>query len=257
MTDAKDTQNGQTSTLKRYLPLAVIAIVIALAYAFGLHKFLSPEKVAYSLKDIQTYIANNLLIALAIYIIAYIAIVSLSLPVATLLTLTGGLIFGWHIGGLATVIAATIGATIIFLIAKTSLGETMAANAGPWVEKFRKGFQENALSYMLFLRLVPFPFLIINLVPALLGVPLRTYVIGTFIGIIPGTFTIAYLGRGLDSVLEAGRTAHQACLANNSVCEFQFNLSTIVTKDILIALAALGVVSLIPIFLKKLRKSPT
>ena len=111
-------------------------------------------------------------------------------------------------------INATVGATIIFLIAKTSLGEPMAARAGPWLGKLRAGFQENALNYLLFLRLVPlFPFWLVNLAPGLLGVRLPTYLLGTFVGIIPGTFAFAFAGVGLDSVIEAQRAAYQACLA--------------------------------------------
>ena len=107
-------------------------------------------------------------------------------------------------GAPVTVVAATIGATIIFLIAKSSFGEALAAKAGPWIGKLRKGFQENALSYLLFLRLVPaFPFVVVNLAPALLGVPLRTYVIGTLFGIIPGTTAYSMAGAGLGSVVEA------------------------------------------------------
>ena len=143
----------------------------------------------------------------------YIVVVALSVPGGALLTITGGFLFGWLVGGLSTVIGATIGATIVFLIAKTSLGETLAAKAGPWMAKLSEGFRNDAMNYLLFLRLVPaFPFWLINLAPALLNVPLSTFVIATFIGIIPGTFAFAFLGAGLDSIIDKQREAYQACL---------------------------------------------
>ena len=110
--------------------------------------------------------------------------------------------------------AATIGATMVFLIARTALGETLSARAGPWLAKLSDGFKEDALSYLLFLRLVPaFPFWFVNIAPAVLGVPLKTYVIGTFFGIIPATFAFASAGAGLDSVVVAAKPEYAACVA--------------------------------------------
>ena len=94
---------------------------------------------------------------------------------------------------------------------------------------------------------------VLALVPAFLGVPLPTYVLGTFVGIIPGTFTYAFLGAGLDSVINAQIEANQDCLAAGEECAFRFDPRALVTKEILIAFAALGIVALIPVMIKKLR----
>ena len=84
-------------------------------------------------------------------------------------------------------------------------GEGLRRRAGPWIGRLEAGFRENALSYLLVLRLVPlFPFWLVNLVPAFLGVPLTTYALGTFVGIIPGSFVYASVGNGLGSVFDAG-----------------------------------------------------
>jgi uncharacterized membrane protein YdjX (TVP38/TMEM64 family) len=154
------------------------------------------------------------------------------------------------------VIAATIGATLIFLVAKSSLGEALAAKAGPWIAKLKDGFQENALSYLLFLRLVPaFPFWLVNLAPALLGVPLGTYVLGTLLGIIPGTAAFSIAGAGLGSVVEAQNQIYKACVEKNganaaTMCDYRIDTSALVTRELLIAFAVLGVVALIPVVLK-------
>jgi hypothetical protein len=161
------------------------------------------------------------------------------------------------------VFSAKLGATVIFLIAKTALGDTLAARAGPAVEKLRAGFREDALNYLLFLRLVPvFPFWLVNIAPALLGVPLGTYVLGTFFGIVPGTAAYTLVGAGLGSILEEARAdpGYQACLSREAAgempqgtCEIPVDLGNFVTTEILIAFAALGVVALIPPLLKRLR----
>lgn len=248
----------QRGLFRQLLPLLVMLAIIGVVYWQGWYKFLSPKELAYNLEAMQNFIRQNLLTALLVYIGIYIAVVALSLPGAAILSLAGGLLFGWVIAAPATLFAATVGAVIIFLIVRSSIGEPLAAQAGPWLDGLRKGFQEDAFNYLLFLRLVPaIPFVIVNIAPALLGVPLRTYVWGTALGIIPGTVAFAYLGRGLASVLEAGRESYEICVRakGEAVCDFPFDLNTLVTQELIIAFAALGVVSLIPVAVKKLRSA--
>lgn len=246
--------------LRRWLPLVVIVAAMALVFGMGWQRYISFKTVGTNYQALQEAIAANLALALLAYVLLYILVVSLSLPGALVLTLTGGLLFGWFTGTLATIVGATIGATVIFLIARSSLGEALAPRAGPWLGKLREGFKENALSYLLFLRLVPvFPFWLINLAPAVLGVPLRTYVIGTAIGIVPGTLAFSVAGSGLGSVVEAQNASYAACLASQSVnpdaaCPYTIDPSALITKELLVALALLGLVALIPIAYKKWSK---
>ena len=124
------------------------------------------------------------------------------------MTIAGGFLFGTLTTTVVVVVGATIGAIALFLAARYAFFDALHAKAGPALLKMEKGFQENALSYLLVLRLIPlFPFWLVNLVPALLGVPLRTYVIGTALGIIPGTFVFASVGNGLGTLLEEGANA--------------------------------------------------
>ncbi len=258
MTDTDQNDTGQTSSpLKKFLPLAVLGAVIALVFAMGWHKYLSLSQIAENREALQSFVTANYALAILAYMGVYIVIVALSLPGGALLTITGGFLFGWLVGGISTVIGATIGATVLFLIAKTSLGETLAARAGPWMAKLSEGFQNDAMNYLLFLRLVPaFPFWLVNLAPALLNVPLTTFVIATFIGIIPGTIAFAFLGAGLDSIIDKQREVYQACLNAKGAdggCAFSIDPGSLLTKELLIAFAALGVVAIIPVILKKLR----
>lgn len=249
-------RNPMPGPVRRWLPLAVIMAAAGLAFAMGWHKHVSFEMIGLNYEALRAYIASNCIGALAIYVLTYIAIVALSLPGALVLTLAGGLLFGWQIALPATVIAATTGATVLFMVARSSLGETLAENAGPAVARLRAGFQECALSYLLFLRLVPvFPFVFVNLAAALLGVPLRTFIIGTFLGIIPGTAAYAVAGAGLASVIAAQNASHRACLertgANSAACPYTLDTSALVTKELVLAFALLGIVALIPVAFKK------
>lgn len=242
--------------LKKWLPLIGLAAVMAVAFSLGWHKYLSFKTIGLNYDALRGYIAGNLVLSLIVYVAAYIAVVALSLPGGLIMTLSGGLLFGWQLGAPAAVVGATIGATLLFLIVNTSFGSTLAAKAGPAVAKLREGFQENALSYLLFLRLVPvFPFFVVNLVPGLLGVPLRTFVIGTGLGIIPGTTAYSLAGSGLGSVIEAQNAIHKTCLAAKPVnpdvaCPYSIDLGSLVTPQLIYAFVALGVVALIPVAIK-------
>lgn len=245
--------------MRRWGPLGAIVALMVLVFAMGWQRYLSFEVIGTNYDALQTFIGDNLALALLIYIAIYVVVVALSLPGGLVMTVAGGLLFGWLLGSAATVVGATIGSTLIFLIARSSLGEALAAKAGPWLGKLRDGFKENAVSYLLFLRLVPiFPFWLVNLAPALLGVPLGTYVVATVFGIIPGTVAFSVAGAGLGSVIEAQNASHAACLAAHpndaAACPYNIDTSALVTPELLAAFVLLGVVALVPVAYKKWSK---
>ncbi len=247
---------GATTWLKRLWPLLLLLAVGGFILAMGWHRYLALENLANNRESLRGLIEGHLLWAVACFVALYAVVVALSLPGGAVLTITGGFLFGWLLGGGASVIGATIGATVVFIIAKTALSDVLAARAGPWISRFRQGFQEDAFSYLLFLRLVPiFPFWMVNLAPGLLGVRFTPYVVTTFLGIIPGTFAFALAGNGLDSVIEAQQSAHQSCLAKageggQESCPYGLDASALLTPELIAGLVALGLVSLIPVALK-------
>jgi uncharacterized membrane protein YdjX (TVP38/TMEM64 family) len=243
-----------TTTWTRFIPVLVLAALIAGMFASGLHKQLTLENVV-SLRDrFQSFILEHKLLAVLAYIATYAIAVAVSVPGSALLTLTGGLMFGWLTGGLAAAVAASTGAILVFLIARSAFGEGLAAKAGPIVAQCRDGFKANALSYMLFLRLVPaFPFFLVNLVAAVLDVPLRTYIIGTLFGILPATFALASVGAGLDSVVVAAKADYAACIAAKgaAACHLTINAGSLLTTELKIAFVLLGLVALLPVAYRK------
>jgi uncharacterized membrane protein YdjX (TVP38/TMEM64 family) len=172
--------------------------------------------------------------------VAYAALVALSVPGAAVLTIAGGFLFGTWVGGLSAVVGATLGATAVFLAVRAGLGG-LAQRAGRFVGKLEAGFRANAFNYLLVLRLVPiFPFWLVNLVPALVGVRVATYILATFLGILPGTFVYASLGNGLGSLVE------------------EPDLAIIFKPSILVPIVGLALLALIPVGYKRWRgKKPT
>ena len=241
--------------LRRYAPIAMILVAMVAVFATGAHRHVSLETLVRHRMAIEAFIAAHGVAAVAAYMAIYIVVVALSIPGSLFLTISGGILFGLIVGSIATVISATTGATIVFLVAKSACGENLVRRAGPLACKLVDGFKADAFNYLLFLRLVPaFPFFLVNLVPALVGVKLPTFVAATLIGIIPGALAFTFLGSGLDSVIAAQEGVYRACLAaGRADCEIHFNIGMIATPRLLASLATLGVIALIPVIVKRLR----
>lgn len=238
--------------------LAALALLAGAAVALG--GLLTPEAVLPRIEAVQAAVAANPVRSALVFTLAYAALVALSTPGATLCTVLGGLLFGWWQGGLASLLGATAGAVLLFLAARTLLGGPLMRLAGDRIRPLAARMQADAVSYMLFLRLTPvFPFWLVNLAPALLGVPLRIFALTTLVGITPATFAFATAGSGLGSVVAAQQRAFQSCMeaagrqaAGSAPCRFDVSLDAIVTPGLLIGLTALGFAALIPVALRRL-----
>lgn len=238
MAEAGDPSN---KPILRRLPILVI-LAVAVLGAFFFRDQLSFERLAENREALIAFRDSNYLGCVAAFIVVYALIVAFSLPGATALTLTGGFLFATFPGALFNVTAATIGATGIFLAAKSGFGETLAARmeaSEGLVRRIKQGIDANQWEMLFLIRLVPaVPFFVANLVPALVGVPLYRYVVTTFLGIIPGAVVYTSVGAGLGAVFEAGETP---------------DLGIIFEPRILLPILGLCTLAALPILLKALR----
>ncbi len=241
----------------RWVPLVLLMVLLGAAVATGLHSFASLDTIVELRDRFHSEILAHRLLTMVIYFAAYVALVAMSLPGSILLTVTAGLMFGWLTGGILAVLAATAGATIVFVVARMAVGEQLTARAGAQIGKLKDGFCRDAFSYMLFLRLVPaFPFVAVNVVPALLGVPFRTFVLGTFVGIMPACFAYSSAGAGLDSTIHAAKLAQARCLASTigADCPLGWKMASLMTPELKMALVLLSVLALLPVGIKVWRR---
>ena len=260
MTSGEPSRSTLAAAMRQWGPLVLLVALAVLVWTqWG--DLLTFQAIGEQRQKLADLVSGNFVIALAAYAACYVIIVAVSLPGGAILTLLGGFLFGWLVGGLVTVFAATAGATAIFLVARhvtrSSIGTFLAKRAGPWLARLREGFSRNAFNYLLFLRLVPaFPFWLVNIAPALLGMDLPRYVAATFIGIIPGTFAFAFLGAGLDGLFADQHLAYTACLesaADKSECSATPDPASLLTPELIAAFVALGLVALIPVIYRRIR----
>jgi uncharacterized membrane protein YdjX (TVP38/TMEM64 family) len=245
----------QRSPIRRLLPWLAIGLLAAMAFVAFRKGGISFEALVANREAIGAFVAAHRILALLCYIGFYITAVALSVPGAVVLTVSGGFLFGVALGASAAVIGATAGAILIFLLARTALGEPLLRRAGPRAQQLAQGFRDDAFSYLLFLRLVPaFPFFLVNLVPAFAGVRLGPFVAATALGVIPAALVYAFAGTGLDSIITAQKTSFQACLAaGHADCRLVFDARDVLTPQLLGALVALGLLALVPVAVRRLR----
>ena len=226
----------------RFLPIGLVAAGLVLGYAMGWHHYLSLDFLAASRETLKGTVAANYALSLGGFLLLYIVAVAFSFPAASILTVFGGFLFGWLAGGMAVAVGATIGATLLFLAARTAFRDVLKRRLGGKAAKLAHGFEDNAFGTLLVLRLAPvFPFFVVNIAPAFFDVRLRTYVAATFIGILPGTFAYAYLGQGIDGVLLAAENAGRSV-----------SPSELVTTEITLAFAGLALVAAGALVVRKL-----
>ena len=240
MTSTENSENRCRGGLKRLIPLAVLVVGLVAFFAFDLDRFVTLETLRENRAVLSDLVDRNGVLASLVFVLAYAVVVAFSLPIATLLSILGGFFFGTAIGTFCVVIGATVGAVILFLIARSTLGAFLHERAGPALKRMEAGFRQNEFSYLLILRLIPlFPFFVVNIVPALLGVSLRNYTLATALGIIPGAFVYVGVGSGTGSVIDSGAFP---------------GLDVFLRLDVLGPMIGLAVLALLPIAYKYLQR---
>jgi len=225
--------------MKKWIPLIIIIVLMVIAYFSGATKYFSFENIKNHRQQILVLVETYPILMPLTFILIYVVMTALSFPGGALLSVIGGFIFGIPFSTLYVVVGGTIGATLIFLAARTAIGDFLKKRAGPFLKKMKGGFDKHPASYLLFLRLIPlFPFWLVNIAPAFFNVRTRTYLWTTFVGIIPGAYVFTQAGRGLGAIFDAGK---------------EFSPQTVFNVEIKIALVLLALFALIPIFVKRLR----
>lgn len=200
---------------RRHLPLIAI-VLVAVAGFVVLRDELDFEALREHRAMLLSYRDQAPVVMAAGFLGVYIAIVAFSLPGASITSVTGGFLFGLTLGMALNVMAATIGAALIFLAVRMGVGQLMNARleaAEGRVGWLKQRLRENEISVLLLLRLVPaVPFFVANLLPAMVGVRFWNFLWTTAVGILPGALVFTWIGVGLGAVFERGETPDMSLL---------------------------------------------
>ena len=240
---SSETTKPKKSLVKRLLPLGVIAAALTAFFALGGPEYVNLESLKENREWLAGFVQDNFLVAFLGFVALYAVLVGISFPGAGFLSIFGGFLFGTFTGAFGIVIGATIGACIIFLVARNALGANLAEKMGPYMKKFEDGLTKNEISYLFILRLVPiFPFFVVNVVPALFKVKFRNYALTTALGIIPGSMVYASIGDGASAIFEQGG---------------ELKLSGVMTEPrVLFPIIGLACLAMIPVLYNKFKAQP-
>ncbi len=228
---------------RRLTPAAILLLGLALFLLFGLERYFSFEMLSRNHAQLTSWVAANNVLAVVLFVLAYALVVAFSLPIAIIITPLGGFLFGIWMGATLSVVGATLGSVAVFLAARSAFYDLFHARAGALLVRFEEGFRRDAFSYLLFLRLVPvFPFWLVNIVPALLGMRLGPYTLATLIGIVPAAIVYASVGASFGLLFDQGDKPDLAI-----IFEWRF----------LLPLVGLGVLALMPVLYARLRERKT
>jgi len=238
---------GSRAPIQRFLlpgGLGLAALMLAIVWFTGLRDVLTFEALASAKDQVAGWIVANSVLLFIVWVLVYATATATLFPVASFLTILGGIFGGAAFGlfwgtvfaGSATLLGATLGACVLFLAVKTLGLEGLRKRVAPFLDRFSEGIEADAFFYLLSLRLVPFfPFFAVNIAPAMLRIPLTVYAAATLLGIAPAVYVYTSLGAGvadLDSL-------------------------TLVTWSLWGPLLALAALSLMPIILKRIFAKPT
>jgi len=211
----------------------VFVLIIGLIKFFDLDSYFTFENLKAQKDVLSTFVNENYALTVVIFILTYILSVAFLIPIATVLTLSGGFLFGALVGTVFVNIGATFGAIAAFLLARYIIGKKVQSKYEKQLEKFNTELENSKYQYLFSLRFLPiFPFFLVNFLCGVTKVDLKTFIITTSLGIIPGSFVYTYAGSQLANI--------------NS-------LGDIFTKDILFAFILLGLLTLVPVIVKKFK----
>ncbi len=218
---------------KKIIFLAIFILIVVLIKVFDLDTYFTFENLKAQKEILADFVDTNYILAIVLFVFLYIVSVAFMIPIATVLTLAGGFLFGSIFGVIYVNIGATIGAILAFLFARYIIGDKVQLKYEKQLQKFNKELEVNKYQYLFSLRFLPiFPFFLVNFLCGVTKLDLKTFIITTALGIIPGSFVYTYAGSQLASI--------------NSIKD-------IFSRNILYAFILLGIITLMPVIVKKIK----
>ncbi|MFN3932015.1 MAG: TVP38/TMEM64 family protein [Brevundimonas sp.] len=191
--------------VKRFLPLIALACVIILIFAMGWNRYLSLDTLRDHGQTFRDFTADNYLVSLLILMLLFATLTASVVPGVFFLTITAGYLFGPWVGGVATAIAATGGALVVYAVTRSALGAALRQKAerdAGLMQAVCTAIDRDTFWYVLGARLaVVVPFHMINIAAGMMAVRLPPYAAATVIGLLPAHIIYCWIGARLSTLL--------------------------------------------------------
>lgn len=222
--------------LKRWGPLALVVLAAVLVYASGLNHYVSPGFLKARHDELKGFVSQHFLVSLIGFTLLFALLTTTAVPGAVFAQLMGGFLFGTLLGGTSIALAATIGAVNIYYVTRTAFGDALKRRMpadNPAYRRLQAGLDQHSFWFLLSVRLAPVvPFVLVNVASGLARIPIRAYVLATFLGTVPTNMVYASIGAGMDKIFAEGR---------------QPDANLLLDPRVFGPLSALAVLSLLPV----------
>ena len=183
----------------KWSAILLLGVVLFLLWKY-LAGSISFDQVRENREMLRQFVADHYYQSVGAFVLIYL-MTALFLPGALVLTVTGGMLFGTFPAVLYVNIAATTGATLAFLLSRSLLGRWIHERFKRQLERFNREMGRHGHNYLLTLRLVPVvPFFVVNYGAGISGIPLRTFLWTTSLGMLPGSVVYSFAGNQFGAV---------------------------------------------------------
>jgi uncharacterized membrane protein YdjX (TVP38/TMEM64 family) len=185
----------------RVIILLSLVSVLGWVYYSGLTQSITFDQLKSELGRLQAEVDANRLLALVVFFAVYVLVTGLSLPFASWLSLLAGALFGRWLGTGIVSLAATSGATLAMLASRYLLRDWLLSRFTSRLAPLQDRFQNEGPYFLFTLRLIPLlPFWMVNLAMGLTPIKTRSYVLVSWLGMLPGTFFYVSLGADIANI---------------------------------------------------------
>ena len=224
-------------TKKKTIWITLILFIVLWTTYFLNRDFFQLDILFSNLDNIQNYISHHYIFSISIFMILYGFLILCNFPMASLLSMTSGFLFGTWVGGLIAIVGGTLGAFGIFIIAKYFFLDFIKKNIlnkYPYIENY---FKKNDLELMFLIRIIPaVPFFAQNLILAGLGADNKKFFLTTLIGLAPWSFIFGSVGQGLEEIF---------------INQTKISFSLVAQPEYLIPISTIAFLLILFIFFKK------
>lgn len=222
-------------TAKKIVLLSIFILAVVAFRYFNVQQYFSIASIKEHINLLQNIVTEHFFIAAFLFMALYAFVMAFSLPVAAVMTLTGGFLFGTFFGAVFSNIGATVGSIALFLAVRYLIGSAIKDRYKKRFKSFEKEVQKNGYLYLLSSRLIiVFPPFVLTILAGLANLSLMTFIWTTSLGMLPAAFIYAFAGRQL---------------------RFLHTPSDVLSFPVLLAVGLIFVVSLIPILLRHIKRS--
>lgn len=201
-----DAVRSRKAVIRLVILAGLVGGALAAAFALGLPEKLSLDGIRVQRAALQAFVQAHPVGSVALYCAIYMAVVSLSLPGALVMSLTGGFLFGPFLGAAAGVSSVTAGSLVMFFVARTTLGADLArrfGGQGGLLGRIERAATRHPFSTILSFRLIPaVPIFLVNLGAGAVRTPFVPFTLATVLGVIPSTYLYCSVGSGLDHLFD-------------------------------------------------------